>query len=207
MNARSRTRTSVHPQLRTRLRELTADTILEAAEHVFAELGPAAGMDAIATKAGVAVGTLYNHFRDRDALVDALFEARATVLLDRVRREIADSEGERFRPRLTRVLEAVLASTSPNPRFRQVFLQAEVRKPRRSAVLERLRGVLAPLVEQGQRESALRRDPYRLQAAFLLAQLHTALVIAHDQPNVLPRDKVVEVVMQQFLDGARSTTE
>src|SRR5262249_22687500 len=144
MNSRSPKRSSVHPPLRNRLRELAADTILEAAEQVFAELGPAAGMDAIATRAGVAVGTLYNHFRDRDALVDALFEARAVALVARVRDEIDASTGVEFRPRLLRVLEAVMASTSPNPRFRQVFLQAELRKPRKSAVLERLRGALAP---------------------------------------------------------------
>jgi AcrR family transcriptional regulator len=172
---------------------------------VFAELGAEAGMGAIATRAGVAVGTLYNHFRDRDALVDALFEARANALLARVRHEISDSDDMSFRPRLLRVLEAVVASTSPNLRFRQLFLQAEQRKARKGAVLERLRAELAPLVEHGQREGELRADPHQMQAAFLLAQLHAALMSSYDRPKLLARDHVAELVVEQFLDGARTS--
>ena len=203
MNARSRSKAAVQPRLRTRLRALTGDAILEAAEHVFAELGPEAGMDAIAAKAGVAVGTLYNHFGDRDTLVDALFEARAAALLERVRAEIAMSEGRAFRERLVHVLEAVLASVSPSPHYRQVFLQAELRKPRRSAIVERVRGVLAPVFEQGRREGELRPDPYKLQTAFLLNLLRTALVHSFEAPGVLPRDRIAALVVEQFVDGAR----
>jgi AcrR family transcriptional regulator len=202
MNSRSRSRESVHPRLRTRLRELTADTILEAAEQVFAETGPTAGMDAIATRAGVAVGTLYNHFRDRDTLVDALFEARVGALLERVRRAIDESAGLGFRTRLVLALEAVLTSTSTNSRFRQVFLQAEQRKPRKSDMLEQIRMALLPLFEQGRREGALLPDPHELQAAFLLGLLHTALVAANDTASVLPRERVVPIVVAQFLAGA-----
>lgn len=193
----------VQARLRTRLRELTADAILEAAEHVFAELGPSAGMDAIAAQAGVAVGTLYNHFGDRDTLIDALFEARLAALVARVCREIAESEGLAFRERLLRVLDAVLASTSPNPLFRQVFLQAELRKPRKSAALERMGDALAPVFEQGQREGELRAVPLKLQTAFLLNQLHTALVFSYDSPAELPRARIAALVATQFLDGAR----
>ena len=203
MNERSRSRPPVQDRLRTRLREMTADAILEAAEHVFAELGPTAGMDAIAGKAGVAVGTVYNYFRDRDTLVDALFEARAKGLLERVERTVAESEGHAFRERLMRVLETVSASTSPNARFRQVFLQAELRKPRRGAIIERLQVVLAPVFEQGQREGELRPDPSSLQAAFLFSLLHTAIVFAFDAPDELPRGRIAAVVIAQFLDGAR----
>ena len=203
MNGRSRSKAVVQERLRTRLRGLTADAILEAAEQVFAELGPAAGMDAIAAKAGVAVGTVYNYFRDRDALVDALFEARAAVLVERVQRSIAESEGHGFRERLMRVLESVIASISPNARFRQVFLQAELRKPRRAAIIERVQAVLEPVFEQGQREGELRPDPSTLQAAFLFSLLHTAIVFAFDAPDQLPRGRIASIVVAQFLDGAR----
>jgi AcrR family transcriptional regulator len=69
--------------LRSRLREATSGAILEAAEEVFAERGlSAAHMNDIATRAGVAVGTLYNHFKDRDALLAALIEMRRAGLCD-----------------------------------------------------------------------------------------------------------------------------
>src|SRR3954471_15366151 len=59
--------------LRGRIRETTVQAILSAAEEVFADDGfHAARMGAIAAKAGVSVGTLYNHFEDRDALLGGL---------------------------------------------------------------------------------------------------------------------------------------
>ena len=203
MNSRSEKRASVHPKLRSRLRELTSEAILEAAEEVFSELGPAAGMDAIAQQAGVAVGTLYNHFRDRDTLVDALFEARAGVLVQRVTDAIRDSEGLELRARLVRGIEAIVSANSPNARFREVFLLAEQRKPRKQAMLERLRVAFLPLFEQAQRDGALKPDPRRLQAAFLLGQLRTALMISNDAPEQLPRSAVPALIVDQFLDGAR----
>src|SRR5437879_6605361 len=81
MNARSPSETKPS-KLRSRLREQTATAILEAAEQVFADQGLAAShMNDIAALAGVAVGTLYNHFKDRDALLSALLEMRRSGLL------------------------------------------------------------------------------------------------------------------------------
>ena len=50
--------------------------LLEAARVVFAERGLDATMDEIARRAGVGVGTAYRRFRNRDDVIDALFEER-----------------------------------------------------------------------------------------------------------------------------------
>jgi AcrR family transcriptional regulator len=50
--------------------------ILQAAREVFAGRGLDASLDQIAAHAGVGVGTVYRRFPDKDALIDALFEAR-----------------------------------------------------------------------------------------------------------------------------------
>src|SRR5689334_18472384 len=64
-------------KLRERLRGATRDAILEAAAGVFAAGGATqARMEDIAARAGVAVGTVYNYFEDRTALVTALLDAR-----------------------------------------------------------------------------------------------------------------------------------
>ena len=69
--------------LRARLRETTAQAILFAAEEVFADEGlHAAHMGDIAAQAGVAVGTLYNHFADREALLAGLLEARRELIAE-----------------------------------------------------------------------------------------------------------------------------
>ena len=77
-------------RLRQRLRAETRAAILAAAEEVFAARGlRGARMEAIASRAGVAVGTLYNHFQDREALLSALIQSRRQALLDRVDRALA----------------------------------------------------------------------------------------------------------------------
>jgi AcrR family transcriptional regulator len=64
--------------------------VLEAAEEVLAEQGMTARMDAIARRAGVGVGTVYRHFATKEALWQAIVEARLDELLteaDRLRAE------------------------------------------------------------------------------------------------------------------------
>lgn len=50
--------------------------LLEAAGELFAVKGLGVGLDEIARHAGVGVGTAYRRFRDKDALIEALFEDR-----------------------------------------------------------------------------------------------------------------------------------
>ncbi len=69
--------------LRDRLRESTRDAILDAAASAFNTGGASAvRMEDIAAGAGIAVGTLYNYFRDRQTLVASLLRSRTQVLLD-----------------------------------------------------------------------------------------------------------------------------
>ena len=69
--------------LRDRLRESTRDAILDAAASAFNTGGASAvRMEDIAAGAGIAVGTLYNYFRDRQTLVATLLRSRTQVLLD-----------------------------------------------------------------------------------------------------------------------------
>ncbi len=68
---------------RERLRESTRDAILDAAARSFnAGAAGAVRMEDIAAGAGIAVGTLYNYFTDRQTLVAALLQSRTQRLLD-----------------------------------------------------------------------------------------------------------------------------
>jgi AcrR family transcriptional regulator len=73
----------MNPQnLRARIKETVSGAILDAAEQVAAEVGlPAASLQAIATRAGVSVGTIYNHFADRNELFEEVFARRRGELL------------------------------------------------------------------------------------------------------------------------------
>lgn len=48
--------------------------VIDAARAVFAEQGPQASMESIASRAGVGVGTIYRRFEGKDALLDAIAE-------------------------------------------------------------------------------------------------------------------------------------
>src|SRR3954471_18358392 len=95
--------------LRERNRSTTIETVLAAAEEVFADQGlHSAHMGEIASRAGVAVGTLYNHFQDREALLAGLLDARRVELLARIDRGLAETADRPFREQLRSLLASVL---------------------------------------------------------------------------------------------------
>lgn len=56
------------------------DALIAAARVAFAENGADASLEDIARRAGVSIGTLYNHFATRAALIDAIFPERLLAL-------------------------------------------------------------------------------------------------------------------------------
>src|SRR3981081_4254853 len=83
--------------LRERLKGETQRAILQAAEEVFGDSGlSGARMEDIATRAGVSVGTVYNHFEDRDALLAELIVTRRHDLLARLDAALTSTERAGF---------------------------------------------------------------------------------------------------------------
>jgi AcrR family transcriptional regulator len=71
---------------------------MEAAREAFAESGTELPMEEIARRAGVGIGTVYRHFPNKEALLDALLIDQLGEHLDRTRRALAkDDAGEAFR--------------------------------------------------------------------------------------------------------------
>ncbi|WP_203993662.1 TetR/AcrR family transcriptional regulator [Virgisporangium aurantiacum] len=68
------------------------DRLLAAATEVFAERGLDASLEEIARRAGVSIGTLYNHFPTRESLFDAIFPARMSILDERAAAALADAD-------------------------------------------------------------------------------------------------------------------
>lgn len=65
--------------------------LLTEARTVFAEQGTDASLEEIARRSGVGIGTLYRHFPNRQAMVNAVFQEGAGALLERSR-ELARAE-------------------------------------------------------------------------------------------------------------------
>ena len=101
--------------------------ILAAAEEVFADAGlHAARMDTIAAKAGVSVGTLYNHFEDREALLAGLISARRAELLGKIDAAIREAAGRPLRERLRLIVGAFFSHCEEHRKFVHIILQREV---------------------------------------------------------------------------------
>lgn len=58
------------------------ERLIEAAKAAFAQTGPDASLDEIARRAGVGIGTLYRHFPNRDAIVEAVYRREVQQLAD-----------------------------------------------------------------------------------------------------------------------------
>ena len=56
------------------------ERVLEAADAVFSEFGPAASTEEVARRAGVSIGTVFRHFPTKEALIEAVVVGRLTQL-------------------------------------------------------------------------------------------------------------------------------
>ena len=181
----------LQPALRQRIRETTTQAILAAAEEVFANKGlHAAHMGEIAGLAGVAVGTLYNHFADRDALLAGLLEdrraemlARIDEALDKVASPAMTPTG--FRDRLRVFLLAVLTHKQAHRRFFQILMQGEIGRYQETfpsachvptATMQEVFSRLDKLMKQGVRARALRADIADLAPVLFMGMIRSIMI-------------------------------
>jgi AcrR family transcriptional regulator len=143
--ARSRQKPSQQRRLPRQARSrATVSFVLEAAAQVFAERGYAATTNEIASRAGVSIGTLYQYFADKDALLVALAERHLAEAQAQLRGalEAAPTEPDQL---VRRVIEVVVELNRPSA-LHTVIYQAAPRTPELVAVLDRVRDDLSAAV-------------------------------------------------------------
>ncbi len=123
--------------------------ILEAAEEVAAARGiEATSTAAIAERAGVAVGTLYNYFPDRDALMAALFKMRREELLPKL---VAAADVARelpFKDRLRTYVASIARTFDEFREFCRVAMQVDATRIKRpTTVLTTITQALVEILE------------------------------------------------------------
>jgi len=210
MNRRSITERQ--PQsLRERFKETTLQAVLTAAEEVFADAGlHDAHMGEIAERAGVAVGTLYNHFADREALLAGLAEARFKEMIADMDVALKATTEQPFEPRVRALVVAMLTYYEQHWKFMQIFLQGETGRYQRTfptlveAMRHKMREVrtrVEKLIAQGVREKAIRAEVSDLAPFFLIGMLRSLVMrrLYHDPSKGL----VVEAdrMLAAFLGG------
>lgn len=172
----------------------TVAFVLEAAAQVFAERGYAATTNEIAARAGVSIGSLYQYFADKDALLVALAERHLAEAMAQLQAVLADAPTDRERL-IERVIEAVVDLNRPSA-LHTVLYQAAPRTPELVAVLDRLRddlaaAVAALLVLDGVEPQVAQRRGHALVVA-VDAAVHEHVLAAHDPDD--ERARIEDVV-------------
>jgi TetR/AcrR family fatty acid metabolism transcriptional regulator len=179
--------------------------IIRAAVVVFAQRGYfAARMRDVATRAGVADGTLYLYFKGKEDLLVSILEEHADAFLARARRDLAQLTDPR--EKLRRVVERHLVSLGQDRALAQVF-QIELRHTRRflrrvarGQVAQYLR-LLEQIIAEGAGSGVFRDDvPPELAARVVFGavdELVTAWVLAaRPRPLAAQADTVLAMVLQ-----------
>ena len=199
--------------LRHRLRQSTRDAILEAAATAFNGQGAAAArMEDIAAGAGIAVGTLYNYFRDRSALVSAVLQSRTQGLLDALDEAVADAArdvaADHFGDGLRRFVVILTRHCDANRSLMLAVIDEGLHHGvdatavnRQHTVATQLMARAGRLLAGGIESGALRPGEPSLYAAMLLGMVRgvamTALV--RGEADLAARS---DAIVGVFLDGA-----
>jgi len=138
--------------------------ILEAAVKVFARQGfRQCTVAQIAKEAGVADGTIYLYFKNKDDILVHFFSFKAKQVFDRFREEVA--RGTDSLEKLRNLIRVHLGEFQRDPDMAVVY-QIETHQSRRFAeeqireMGKMYRDIISDIVEEGQQEGLIRRDLY-----------------------------------------------
>lgn len=194
------------------VQEFRIQTLQEAAMRVIARKGiTAATMQDIADEAGVAKGTIYLYFKDRDELVEKTFESAIHQLHARI--DAAFESGAPFEQNLRSSIRQILEFFRDHREFFRLYTAhrfpegspQQQRRQRRHCEMYRQRMQLMAtiLAEAMERGEVRRADPYRL--ALFITEGTNAIVIERVMDESAPEaDADVELIVSTILDGIRA---
>ena len=193
--------------LRARFKATVTGAILDAAEELAAEVGvPGTNLQAVAKRAGVAVGTIYNHFEDRSELFAELFARRREELLETLDSAAKGTTRAGFEAQLESYVRTVFAYFDTRRAFLQLALDGHAPKPapvrkagQAHGSMEQLTLRAERIVRAGLKEKRLRAEAADLAPYFLTAALRAVLIARASSPKPLV-DETARVI-DLFLKG------
>jgi len=188
------------------LEEFRLQSIREAAARVVAREGVAgATMQGIADEAGLAKGTIYLYFKDRDALLASVGEEAFEALLERIETLLAKRQS--FVETLRELVELDIRFFDENTellRFYHEMIERNrgARKHREcSPTFNKYMSVMTKYLERAMKRREIRRhDPERL-ALFIAEGIVSILVRRLSETHPPPIEDDVELIAGTFLHG------
>ena len=165
---------------------MTVNAILEAAAVLFAKNGfDATSTTRIADRAGVSVGSLYEYFPNKEALVAKLIKRHSDRMIERFAQRFSQAEGKQLEEVIANFIEAAHEAYAVDLHLHRVLLEqmGRVSKPHH---LRRVSLAIVDLLEQALTicGSSVRRPNIRM-AAFVVettieSLTHRAILYAPD---------------------------
>jgi len=196
-------------RLRARLRATVRDEILEAAERAIVEEGlEGASLLSIARRAGVAVGTIYNYFHDRQELFRELFGTRKAELVAALEHGMKGVAREPFAVQLEAFARIFLETYDARREFMRVVMGSEPlrlqmmcdRAGRLRSVIQELQTRAERVMQVGVNERRLRAAEVGLLAAVFTGMLRGVVLTFLDQKA--PLADAAPRVVELFCNGA-----
>src|SRR5262249_50387969 len=177
----------------------TVEAILTAAAHILVREGfDAANTNRIAEKAGVSIGSLYQYFPGKEAVVAALLERHVRQMLRTAEHGLERSTANTLRGRAREMVRTMLDAHAVEPGLHRVFMEEMPRFGQLQEVVELERMFEEVARRHMERErSALR--PRNLEiAAFVVVQTVEALTHAAvlHRPDMLRSEAFVDEVTE-----------
>ncbi|MDO8838372.1 MAG: TetR/AcrR family transcriptional regulator [Parvibaculum sp.] len=167
--------------------EATVDTILEAAAQIFRTYGAkGATTNRIAERAGVSIGSIYQYFPNKEALLVALMERHIGSSIELLGAVLQASEGAAPKERVRAAVTCVLDIHMEDPDLHRVIFEEAPRPPHVNRKLEEgevlMRTALEELLEGFPRETCM--DPKRsaYMALTLVESMVHRYVAARNRP-------------------------
>jgi AcrR family transcriptional regulator len=177
--------------------QVTVDAILTATAELLVELGyERTTTNAIARRAGVSIGSLYQYFPNKEALFTALCEQHMNEMTALLIGEIGSLRGRPLDEAIRPLVKALLRAHAVAPALHRVFIE---QVPRING-LERVQQVDRMLVEVMSAELAKRPEKLRPRdlemAVFIL--VHSVQAVTHaailERPDALSDDALADEI-------------
>lgn len=146
--------------------EATIAAIVEAAAQILDRDGEEAATTAqVAARAGVSIGTLYQYFADRDAVLAAVIRRDRETASAEIARRIAEGEAKDAEGLVRDIIAALLAVFRPRRRRRRLVALASAMRAQSSddvaAAIDRIGALIASVAARSPEEVARPLTPVR----------------------------------------------
>lgn len=202
-----------HPKSKDEVvQEFRIQSIQEATMRVISRKGMAAAtMQEIADEAGIAKGTIYLYFQDRDDLVEKTFETAITHLLEKLDQALAGEAS--FEQRLRNVIQSKVDFFRENREFFRLYLslrfpegnatqQRRHRRACRPQYVAHAESMTRFLSDAMDRNEIRKCDASRL-AIFLTEGINAIVIQRVSEENSPPESADVDLITSTVLEGLR----